>query len=285
MKMQIECTVCFMEQAARAARLSCADRQTQLKALREAARLIASLDESRTPPETATDIFRAVADITGNPDGFRELKAASNNAVKKLTGELSLLISESSDPLETAVKVSLCGNIIDYGIFDDYDLDSLIREETRKPADRKGVEKIREAAKGSGKIAFLADNAGEIGLDALLLDELKKLNPDLEITVLVKSAPIINDATREDAEFFGIDKRYPVYETPATVGVRVPDLTGRGSAAVKEADWIIAKGQANYELLSETSLSRVIYLLRAKCGVVARDTGVKVNTPLIIVKE
>jgi hypothetical protein len=44
-----------------------------------------------------------------------------------------------------------------------------------------------------------------------------------------------------------------------------------------EAELIIAKGQANYETLSEEG-SKAFFLLQTKCPVIARDVGVPVRS-------
>ena len=274
-----------MDQACRAAFLSSDIHEVQLRSLLEASRLISELDPEKTPPETATGIFRAVADLTENPDGFRAVKENSNKIVEGLYGWATEYISSSEDSFEAAVKVSLCGNIIDHGIFDDFDVEGLLKKETREPTDREAVDRFRNILLDSSRIVFLADNAGEIGLDALLLDEITRLCPEIAITVLVREAPVINDATLADAEYFEMERRFRIIETPAEVGVDIGGLSGPAAAAVREADWIISKGQANYERLSEKSGIGIIYLLRAKCGIVAENLGVCVNSPVIRIAE
>ena len=285
MKMKLECFSCFIEQAARAARLSTENESARIRAVKRAARLISELDTEKPPPEIATGIFRAVSEETGNPDGFKDVKHSSNRAVADLIGSIREAIRSSDDPFETAVKASLCGNIIDYGIFDSFDVESLIREEICKPADKDQIDRMRDIIRGSSRISFLADNAGEIGLDGLMLEEFCEINPGLRIAVMVKSAPIINDATYEDASFFGLENKFKICKTPATVGVNLKNITGEAAETVRLSDYVISKGQANYELLTDNPPERVIYLLRAKCGVVAGHIGVGMNTPVIRVSS
>lgn len=273
--------MCFMQQALRAASLSTEDESLHLKSAIKAAELISELDITDTPPETATGIFRSVAEITLNPDGFKEVKSIANKKVTELLPWASDFIKTAENPLSAALNISLSGNIIDHGIFDSFDIESVLKKEVTAPLDSEAVSKFRSIISGSKDILFMADNSGEIGFDRLLIEEIVKLNPELNLTVFVRSKPVINDATREDADFFGIGEFADILETPPDVGVEIERLNGSAREAVEGADWIISKGQANFERLSELNGHSIVFLLRAKCRVVAEHLGVKINSPVI----
>ncbi|MFH1416064.1 MAG: ARMT1-like domain-containing protein [Elusimicrobiota bacterium] len=281
--MDLKCMTCFMQQAVKAAALSTADPGLQLKAVKKAARSLSDLDPEDTPPEIATDLFKIIIDVTGNPDAYKELKKKSNETVAGLLDTVRGIISSSADPFAEAVKISLCGNIIDYGILDDFDIEKLIREESATDIDREKTEKFRRMAASSMKTVFIADNAGEIGLDALLLARIKQLNPACRISVLVKSTPLINDALLEDALYFGMDAEFEIIEYPDTVGFKLKGMPGDISRLIGQADLIISKGQANYEILNDAGMKNTVFLLRAKCDVVARSIGVEEGSPVLIV--
>ncbi len=275
MNMEIDCVTCFMKQAVKAAKLSTDDFKIQLKAVKQAARLIGDLDPYKTPPETATGVFKTVIEETNQKDAFRELKRASNRKVKKLIPRLEKIVQKSPSQFRTALNLALCGNIIDYGILEDFNVEDLIKEELKKNLDDSKIKKFKSKILRADSTTFLADNAGEIGFDGIFLEQLKKLNPGLKITVFVNSAPIINDVTSEDVEFFGLDRKFEIVEAPNTVGLDYRNLPPELKKIMDESDFIIAKGQANYEILTDTRLKNIVYLLRAKCPVVARSTGVK----------
>lgn len=283
MKMEIECVTCFMMQAVKAAKLSTSDFKVRIKAVKKAAEVISGLDPTKTPPEIATKIFKTIARETGNQDAFKELKQESNKKVLELMNIVKKYIDEAEDRLATALKISLSGNIIDYGILDNFDVSKLIKEEINTVIDKKKVTRLKNIVIRSGIISFIADNAGEIGLDGILLKEFKILNPNLNIVIFVKSSPIINDATIEDARFFGIDKEFKIISAPNTVGLNLRLLPSNAKIIFEKSDYIIAKGQANYELLTDQNLKNIVYLLRAKCEVVAKDTGVKLGSPVLLV--
>jgi hypothetical protein len=89
----------------------------------------------------------------------------------------------------------------------------------------------------------------------------------------VKGRPIINDATVEDARAAGVDQVAEVMsngsDSPGTLLEACSDAFRR---TYDEAEVIIAKGQANYETLSDEG-PRVFFLLQTKCPVIARDLG------------
>ncbi len=281
--MKIECVDCFMTQAVRAAKLSSNDFNTQIRAVKKAAEVISNLDHTKTPPEIATEVFKKIAQLTGNPDGFKNLKEKSNKKVLELMRMVKQLIMEADDTFEAALKISLCGNIMDYGIFDDFDVEALIKKEINEPLDSEKIRKLKNIVISASIISFFADNAGEIGLDGVLLNEFMKLNPNLNIIIFVKSAPIINDATMADARFFNLESKFKVITTSNSVGMSMNLLSPAVRRLIENSDYIIAKGQANYENLNDKGIKNIVFLLRAKCDIVANNIGVRKGSRVIVV--
>ncbi len=174
----------------------------------------------------------------------------------------------------------LSGNIIDYGILQDFNVEELIEEEIKIDISPKKTDKFRSIIKNSSSIIFLSDNAKEFGFDGILIEEILKINPGLDIVIFVNKSPIINDVTIEDAEFFGLDKKFKIIEVPAAVGLEYNSLNSEAKALFDSADYIISKGQANYEILTDSDRKNIIYILRAKCDIVADYGGVAVGKPL-----
>ncbi len=273
-----------MQQAVKAAVLSVPGFDEQLRAVKAASKKLVNIDPVETPPEIATEIFKIIIKETGNTDAYRELKKKSNEKVMELMPNLEKIINDSSDSFKEAVKLSLCGNIIDYGILDDFDIEKLIEEERNAEINQDRIEKLKGMVRTAKKISFIADNAGEIGLDGLMLRELKKLNSDAEIIIFVKSIPLINDATLEDVQYFNLEKDFRIIEYPDTVGFRLKNIPVDISEIIKSSDMLISKGQANYEILHGSGLhEKIVFLLRAKCDVVAEDIGVKEGSPVILI--
>jgi uncharacterized protein with ATP-grasp and redox domains len=98
------------------------------------------------------------------------------------------------------------------------------------------------------------------------------------VAYAVKGGPVLNDATRDDALATGVDEVAEIVST----GSDAPGTTlGRCSETFQrlygDAELVIAKGQANYETLSEEG-EKVFFLLQTKCRVIASDVGVPVGS-------
>jgi len=126
------------------------------------------------------------------------------------------------------------------------------------------------------QILFLADNAGETVFDRVLIEILGR-----PVTFVVKSGPILNDATRSEALASGLDEVATIIESGSDAPGTVLDLCSSDlRQRFADADLIIAKGQANYETLSEKT-GPVFFLLQIKCQVVARDLGLPVKSAVL----
>jgi uncharacterized protein with ATP-grasp and redox domains len=224
-----------------------------------------------TPVEIAHLVHLRVKSITGDFDPYKEAKRKQNELALRYEGALSAQIAEMSDPLKAAMMFSAAGNAIDLApncpipdiykrymeiisrgfAWDDHEL--FLKKLTR-----------------SKSLLYLGDNAGEIVWDKLLIEELLE-NFNLDIIYAVRGFPILNDVTIEDAHFVGMDKVVNVvsngFDAPGT-------LLGRCSEEFlkhyKTSDLILAKGQGNYESLSEEHRS-IFFLLNVKCPVIAGD--------------
>lgn len=282
MKTKPECFPCFFKQAIIASRMAGADIKQQEKVLTETAGILYTASCDRDPPYIATGIFHKVNEIMGTVDPYLNVKDHYNKIVAEKYEELLNIIQSDADPLRAAVKLSIAGNIIDFGIMEEFDLDKVIQE-TRGmvPAadDYQVMKKILSQAK---RLLFITDNAGEIGFDRLLIDEIHRLNKELQVTVAVKKIPIINDATVYDAQFFGLDVANKLIDNGSHhIGTYLPSCSSAMIESFNRADIIIAKGQANWESLEDQATDKIFFLLKAKCTCVADVLGVKMGDILI----
>ena len=246
-----------------------ADEKQQKVVLNCVLDVLAEVDASSTPPEIGDQVHHIVREEVANGDPYRTVKEAGTRQALELYGRLKSLVAEAEDPLDVSVRLSIAGNIIDFGPDVEYDLWDTVERVLAQSFAIDNRMAFREALRGAGKVLYLADNAGETVFDRVLIETLDK-----PVTYAVKAGPILNDATREDALAAGVDKVAEIVSTgsdaPGTVLDRCSDDFRR---LYNEADVIIAKGQANYETLSEED-SHVFFLLQTKCPVIARDVGV-----------
>jgi len=281
MKTYIDCIPCFVRQALEAARMASDDPDLHERALREALKFAGTLSFDDPPPVMGAWIHGLVRRLAESDDPYLEVKQSSNRAAMQLLGDLRRRVADSPDPFETAVRMAIAGNIIDYGVVGhevNDDLAGYIDEALDAEMDLAALEKLRRRLASARRVLYLLDNAGEIVFDRLLIET---IGPD-KIVAVVRSSPIINDAVLEDAREVGLTEIVKVIDS----GMDIPGtIVERGSDEFKEhwarADTVISKGQGNYETLSDVD-KEIFFLLRIKCAVVARHLAKPVGAVVLV---
>ncbi|MBN1485259.1 MAG: DUF89 family protein [Chloroflexia bacterium] len=278
MRTYLECYPCFLRQALEASRIAGLDPDQAHQVMRQVLELLKGLDPSQTPPLLGDEIHRLVRRLSSNPDPYRQIKQASTAQALGLYPRLKALLDEAEEPLDTALRLSIAGNIIDLAIGREYDLWETVQLVLQQPFAIDDSAELREALERVDQVLYLADNAGETVFDRLLIEEL-----DVEVLYAVKGGPTLNDATREDALQAGLDQVAPIVSTgsdaPGTILKRCSEAFRQ---RFDRAELVIAKGQANYETLSEQG-PRLFFLLQTKCPVIAQDVGVPLGS--IVLKQ
>lgn len=278
MKTYLDCYPCFLRQAVEAARQSGADENQQRVIVKRALQTLITLRPGSTPPEIGDVIHRIVREESGNADPYHEEKSVATQQALELYPKLKALVLEAHDPLETAVRLAIAGNIIDLAPSGQYDLWSTVERVLEQRFAIEDRAAFGKALANAEAILCLADNAGETVFDRCLIETL-----DRPVTYAVKGGPVLNDATVDDATAAGLDQAAEVISTGSDAPGTILERCSEGfRERYKAAQMIIAKGQANYETLSSEG-DRVFFLLQAKCPVIAQDLGVPTGS--IILKQ
>lgn len=279
MQAKPECKRCFLRQARQSAQRIGLDSSTTENLLIAVTQRLDQTPADEIPPITASEIHALIRERSGNPDPYREAKAEATAHALSLYPRLQQMIADADEPLETAVRLAIAGNIIDLGVSEQYDLEASIeRVLTTAPAIDHMLQ-LKQALSKASSVLFLADNAGETVMDRLLIEQL-----NIPVTYVVKGGPAVNDATREDAIAAGLDKVCEVFDHgAATLGTLLDQCSDDFRRRFESAELIIAKGMANYESLSGNR-NNIFFLLQAKCAVVADDLGVA-EKALIVLKS
>ena len=284
MKTYFDCIPCFMRQSLEAARLTTDDEQRHEEIIREVLGLAISLDLRQSPPAMGQKIHRIIRKLTGNDDPYLQIKNQSNLLALKLYPQLSENIKNSNEPFNTAVHLAVAGNIIDFGVHSKMTkekIDETIRRALQAPLDRNSLDEFKNSVKEADDILYLGDNAGEIVFDRLLIEQL----PFEKVTFVVKGGPAINDATMEDAEITGMTDIVEVIDNGSDApGTILEDCSRDFRKRFEKADLVIAKGQGNYETLSDTERD-IFFILKAKCPVIARHLDCEIGTFILKHKE
>lgn len=229
-------------------------------------------------PDCARDIHELYRKYIKNDDPFRELKKASNDTVMQMTDKLERIIRYSEDPFTTALKLAIAGNIIDFAVNDSYDLEGTIEKVLNSDFAVDHSAKLKEELKKAGKVLYIGDNAGEIVFDKFFIREIAHH----DLTYSVRGAPVINDATMEDAEYTGMTSLARVisseYDAPSTILAKSGEEFRK---SFEHANVIISKGQGNLEGLIGESDPRIYFLLMVKCEVMAEFMNTEVGSYVV----
>lgn len=277
--MSAKCPACLLNRIYQECRMVSDDEEKIGRIIERAMEMI--LEEFRRREVNAiasTRVHRMVYRMLDNDDPYRELKRRANEETARIL-PLARRYVERGDRFRNAVVASIIGNSFDYGVLGHEVNDSNFREyferEFRRGLAIDDVDEIRHLCRG--RVVYLADNAGEIVLDRLLVEEIKRLEG--RVSFVVRGRPVLSDATIEDARFAGIDEVADEILTngQGAIGIIEEELPEDTRERMESADIIISKGMANYECLSEGSFDSIAFLLKAKCEPVARDVGVRVG--------
>ncbi|MDY0187926.1 MAG: ARMT1-like domain-containing protein [Syntrophus sp. (in: bacteria)] len=279
MKTSLDCIPCFLRQALDVARLSTADASIHERIIRDVLQWAGGINLDQPPPLLAQRIHRRLRELTGMADPYRAAKDRHNAMALKMLPRLRTETASASDPLIMAVRLSIAGNIIDMGVnggFTETDLRRSLDQALAEPfsGDPDG---FRKSVAQAANILYLADNAGEIAFDRLLIEQL----PTENVTVAVRGAPVINDATMADALASGLQEIAEVIDNGSDApGTVLADCSREFNRRFDEADLILAKGQGNFETLSDENRN-IYFLLKAKCPVIASHIGLPVGTHIL----
>ena len=250
MKVHLECIPCLLRQALEATKMSTTDEVVRENSLREAAIYLLNEKWTKILPELGTNVHRIVKRVTGNIDPYNQLKEKCNYMALELYPKLKVIVENSEDPLLAAVKVAIAGNVIDFGPKVTINLENEVKNVLYNELAINDIDQLKESFLKSGRVLYLADNAGETVFDRILIEELLKRN--VEVTYAVKDAPILNDATFRDAEIAGITEMAKVMSigTDCT-GVLFKECSKKFLEEFDNSNLVISKGQGNYESLND----------------------------------
>jgi len=260
--------------------------ETRYRVVRE----VCGLFSERISPDMSTTALanernRILEEITKNKDPMRHLKDESMDAALELYPRLKerLMGLDEGGRFRTALRMALAGNIMEFGARDhEVNLNRLeeeIMEIVEGKAEIDDSDRVYEKVKKAKRILYVTDNAGELVLDKLFIDELRNY---ANVTVAPLSRPVQDDASVEDVKRAGIDG--DILPRGDFIGVWFERTPAEFQRAWKEADLIIAKGMACYETLVDRPDildGKVALLMKAKCRPVAEDIRVPLGASVV----
>ena len=287
MKVHEDCFPCFIRQSVIALRLAGASTGGELEGNPRAMRAISAAleyasaaDITTTPAHGTTFMHRAIREALG-VDPYREIKDEYNQKALALYPSLRARIEESPDPLHTAVRLAIAGNIIDFGIYDTIDIEGTVERALTRPLEVDEYAALVGALKRRDDILYLLDNTGEAVFDRMLIETLTAMGK--RVTAVAKGGPIINDCTLSDALAAGLGEVCEVIDNGTDCVGTILELSPPGFVERfrRPGTLIISKGQGNFETLLGDEEAEIIFLFQSKCEVVSRVLGLEKGSMLI----
>jgi len=241
-------------------------------------RYVSTINNEILTPEMARGTYEIISNKIGHFDPCVDEKNKSNDLALQQYGILKEMVLKSDNPFDTALRLSIAGNIMDFAAFPDFfkdckkHFDKTIKQVLSSEFAIDNSLLLRKKIEESNTILFLGDNAGEIVMDKLFLETIAHPN----VYYAVRGKPVMNDATMEDAEYVKIGQFAKVisngYDAPSTI---IDKCSDEFLNIYNKADLIISKGQGNLEGLMNSNNEKIFFLLMVKCEIIGEKIGVK----------
>lgn len=271
--MEKDCVKCLKDSFERLIRGQLVLSEEQDRDLRKGIeKYFVNMGDEVIPPCASRDVYRKVRQISKISDPFKQIKYDSNKQLLDIYDRFIEIVNKSDNKFVTALRLAISGNIIDYAVCKEFDIEKNIQHVLESEFAIDDSKKLEQEVSEAKTILYLGDNAGEIVLDKVFLEILDHPN----IYYAVRGMPIQNDITIDDARQCGIENHAKVIDTgndiPSTI---IEECTDEFVEIYRKSDLIISKGQGNFEGLEHSKDPRIFFLLMIKCDHVADMLGVK----------
>ncbi len=284
MKLQLKCMPCYINQVVQAAELLGLDPDTKAEMLREALQAAAGFKWGEHAFYTYDLVQEVIRKYSPDQDPYRDLKKKFNQICLDLEDEVNLIINGSKDPFQTALRIAIAGNIIDFvkGFkMDKHTIQKTLKEALDQKLDQQKIDLLRQKIEEADRILYVGDNAGEIVFDKVFIQQFD----GRKVVFAVRGGPVVNDATFEDAQDAGLTESMKVITTGADLPGAMVGLSSKSfKDAFDAADLVISKGQGNYEALSGEN-KEVFFLLKVKCPVIAESLHFRYKVGDIVIDD
>lgn len=280
MELSSSCMACMVKREEKKIAMT-GDEHSRAEYMRKVLKHIASSDSTANSPCLVSEIDKIYAEHFGVKYSRQPEKNKYNKLMLGLMDKYRDKILAADDPVLSALRYARAGNYIDFGAVGN--VSEKVLMELLDAAESEELEKIEYEAflsdlDNSDSLVYITDNCGEVVLDMLLIEQLKRRRPKLTITALVRGEDALNDVTPEDAEAVGLPKLVPVVGNGTSIGgTELERISDEARELLLSADMILAKGQGNFETMYGRGLP-VYYAFLCKCQLFTRLFSLPVNT-------
>ena len=242
--------------------------ETKSGFMKELCALIANAPEDATTPVIVADIRVLIQKYFDITDSYEAEKKHYNKLMLDSEDVLEQMIASADEPLKEALRLARIGNYLDFGALNEVNektLGELFAESENDTVDETEWAALKADLQKAKALVYLTDNCGEIVADKLFIKEIKKVYPQLAITVIVRGQDVLNDATMEDAKAVGLTDIVKVIGNGSAIaGNSLGYISAEAEELIRTADVVISKGQGNFESLNGCGLN-IYYLFLCKC--------------------
>lgn len=270
MNTHLECIPCTVNSYLRLVDTEVIPPEKREELMRELLSFLAGVDYQISPPAMGRELHRMIRASLDNPDPYREIKEKYNRMMLELYPSFTALVEGSAKPFETAMRLAIGGNVIDFGAKYQFDVMETIQQARVHELSIDDSESLKRSLVNARSLLYIGDNCGEIVLDRIFMENLDVA----EKTFVVRGGPVINDITLDDARMVKMEEVARIVTTgDDSPGAVWENTSGEFRKLFREADVVIAKGQGNLEGLIEIEHEHIYYMLVTKCELIADRIG------------
>jgi len=276
--LSFKCVECTMKKVDYILENYVPEKDKRMKLRGEALLIVNQSPDTDTSPYLNARVMRFLESKLKLGDIYSGIKHDYNEYLMSMRNEIMRNIKNSNDKLLAALKFAMTGNYIDFGVMNEVDkneLVGLIKNSASQQIDLKEFKDFRDGLGKAGKVAYIADNAGEIVFDMIFIEVIKEMFPHISMDVIVRGKPIHNDVTAADAEEIGLSGLARVIGNGTDIpGTVLSEVNAETREAIDKADIIIAKGQGNFETLFGSG-KNIYYIFLCKCDVFTKRFNIE----------
>ena len=169
MKTYLDCLPCMMNQALRTARIATNDNGKIKQVLDAVGTMIKDIPMHHTPVQSGALVYRKIRDITGVADPYKDIKKNSIKEAHTLYPTLIKLINKSDNKLLTAIRIAITGNIIDFGMNNQFNLEEELNKIMKQDFAIFDFNAFVDVLDNAESVLYIGDNAGESVFDKILI--------------------------------------------------------------------------------------------------------------------
>lgn len=253
--------------------------------IKEVFNILVNAKPSDSGPSIAEKLNELKLEMFNMENPYVKVKAYFNQFMMKFVDKVNANLEKADNPLLLAIQYAMVGNYIDFGAVENVketEIEKLLSEAPEYQLSMETIASLEKDMAEGKRLVYLTDNCGEIVMDKILLETIHKQYPNLEIAVLVRGKPVLNDATIDDAEQVGLtDEFFVMGNGSGVAGTSLERVSEEALVLIDNADLIISKGQGNFETLRMCG-KNIYYIFLCKCEMFANEFNVPRFTGMIV---